>query len=153
MHAFRRLQKVVLVASAALGIVVSAVGCGPIEYVNQVTRKASSEVEAAKSVKADKYSPYFYTLAVEYLHKAREEAAHADYQSANRFGRRSEEAAIKAREIALKRASDPDSLPSIPEEESKASDTTDDFEIVDPTSEEAIEDKDDDPFAIDTEGL
>ena len=28
---------------------------------------------------ADKYAPYYYTLAVESLHKAREEAAFADY--------------------------------------------------------------------------
>lgn len=105
---------------AALGFVVVAsvgvVGCGPIEYVNTVTRKASTSVAAAKSAQADKYAPYYYTLAVEYLHKAREEAASADYQAANRFGRRSNVAAKKAKELAIKRAADPDWKPPGPEE-------------------------------------
>lgn len=92
----------------ALALVLAAAGgCGPIEYVNQVTRKASASVEAARVAEADKYSPYYYTLAKEYLHKAREEAASADYQAANRFGRRAEEAADKARAEAVARAGKP----------------------------------------------
>src|SRR5262245_16738520 len=58
------------------------VGCGPIEYIGQVTRRASTEVEAARVAGADKYAPYEYTLAIEYLHKAREEAGYSDYQAA-----------------------------------------------------------------------
>lgn len=91
--------------------------CGPIEYVNQVTRRASSEVDAAKAVKADKHAPYWYTLAVEYLHKAREEAAAADFQAANRFGRRSAEAARKARALSKERAANPKARPRIPDPE------------------------------------
>lgn len=94
--------------------------CGPIEYVNQVTRRASSEVDAAKAVKADKHAPYWYTLAVEYLHKAREEAASSDFQAANRFGRRSARAARKARALAVERARNPKSRPQIPALESQA---------------------------------
>lgn len=88
--------------------VLLACGCGPIEYINEVTRKASADVAAAKAVNADKYAPYWYTLSVEFLHKAREEAAHADYQSANHFGRKSSTAAKQARKLAVKRAGDPD---------------------------------------------
>lgn len=116
--------------------------CGPIEYVNQVTRKASSEVEAAKAVKADKHAPYWYTLAVEYLHKAREEAAAADFQSANLFGRRSAKAARKARSVAIEQARNPDAKPP---EMAPAED--DEIEIVDPSSDEAIADEDDNPLA------
>ena len=87
--------------SAALGLVA---GCGPLEYVNQVTRKANSEVAAARSVNAAEWAPYYFTLAVEYLNKAREEASRADYQAANRFGRKSHRAAVKARELAVERA-------------------------------------------------
>ena len=125
--------------------VVLATACGPIEYVNQVTRKASSEVEAAKAVKADKHAPYWYTLAVEYLHKAREEAAAADFQAANRFGRRSAKAARKARSVAIERARDPQSapeLPPAPEEE---------IEIIDPSSDEARADEGDNPLGDETE--
>jgi hypothetical protein len=61
-------------------------------------------VEAAKAVQADKHAPYWYTLAVEFLNKAREEASTSDFQAANRFGRRSAEAARKARAIAIEKA-------------------------------------------------
>jgi hypothetical protein len=96
-----------LLACAVLLATSLCAACGPIEYVNQVTRRASSEVDAAKAVKADKHAPYWYTLAVEYLHKAREEAATADFQAANRFGRRSAEAARKARALSIERTQNP----------------------------------------------
>lgn len=82
--------------------------CGPIEYVNTVTRRADAAVAAARAANAAKWSPYWWTRAVEYLVQARTEAASADFQAANRFGRLSEEAAIKAREESLRRAADPD---------------------------------------------
>lgn len=96
-----------LIVSLSVALLL-ACACGPIEYVNQVTRKASAELAAAKAVKADKYAPYHFTLAVEFLHKAREEAASADYQAANEFGRRSSSAAREARKLAIERAGDPD---------------------------------------------
>jgi len=84
-----------------------ATGCGSVIYVNQVTRKASTSVEAAKAAEADVYAPYHYTLAVHYLRKSREEAAAADFQAANRFGRMSHKAAETARELAVERAANP----------------------------------------------
>jgi hypothetical protein len=78
-----------------------AAGCGPVTYINEVTRRASADVESARAAQADQFAPYYFTLAVEYLRKAREEAAHADYQAANRLGRKASEAARKAVEIAL----------------------------------------------------
>jgi hypothetical protein len=100
-----------LFVSSLLGVVclwlVGATGCGSVLYVNQVTRKASTSVAAAKAAEADVYAPYHYTLAVHYLHKAREEAAAADSQAANRFGRLSYQAGEKARELAVQRAAEP----------------------------------------------
>ena len=90
----------------AAAVVFALQACGPIQYVDTVTRKASSAVEAAKAVNADKYAPYYYTLAVEYFHRAKHEAAHSDYQAANRFGRKSRDAAVKARKVAVQRARD-----------------------------------------------
>ena len=78
-------------------------GCGPIEYINQVGNKAASAVSAAKLAQADRYAPYEYTAAEEYLHKAREEAGHAEYQDAIEYGRRSEDLANRARAIAVAR--------------------------------------------------
>jgi hypothetical protein len=101
--------------AALAAITLVCLACGPIEYVGQVTRTASSEVAAARAVRADKYAPYWYTLAVEYLHKAREEAAAADYEAANRFGRRASAAARQARKQALEVASDPEAARQVEE--------------------------------------
>ena len=79
----------------------AAAGCGPITYINEVTRKAATDVEAARSAQADQYAPYYYTLAVEYLRKAREEAAHADYETASRLGRHASRAARRAVELSI----------------------------------------------------
>jgi hypothetical protein len=87
----------------ALALLVALTGCGPIEYLGQVTRRASRSVEAARAVGAERLAPYEYTSAVEYLHKAREEAAEAQYESAVRLGRKSEEMAESAYQLALKR--------------------------------------------------
>ena len=80
-------------------------GCGPVEYINQVSVKAASAVSAAKLAQADRYAPYEYTAAEEYLHKAREEAAYAEYEDAIEFGRKAEELANKGRAIAVARLS------------------------------------------------
>jgi hypothetical protein len=72
-----------------------------------VTRRASAEVEAARALDAEKLAPYWFRLATEYLHQARYEAAHSDFQAANRFGRRSAEAAITAQKMAKERALEP----------------------------------------------
>ena len=81
-------------------------GCGPIEYMNQVG-KASSAVSAAKLAQGDRYAPYEYTAAEDYLHKAREEAAYAQYQDSIEFGRKAEELAHRARAIAVTRLNQP----------------------------------------------
>lgn len=70
--------------------------CGPIAYVNEVTRRASTSVDAARAVQADKYAPYYWTRANQYLHQARVAAARADFQGANRFGKLASEAGDKA---------------------------------------------------------
>jgi len=86
-----------LAVSALMGML----GCGSINYINQVTRRASVDVDAARAAQAETHAPYWFTLAVEYLRKAREEAAEADFQDANRLGRKASEAARKAIEISL----------------------------------------------------
>ncbi len=81
----------------------ATLGCGPVEYINQVGNKAASAVSAAKLASADRYAPYEYTAAEEYLHKAREEAGHAEYQDAIEYGRKAEELANRARAITVER--------------------------------------------------
>ena len=92
-------------AIAVLATAVGAAGCGPIEYINQVSVKAAGAVSAAKLAQADRYAPYEFTAAEEYLHKAREEASYAEYQEAIEFGRKAEELADKGRAIAVTKLS------------------------------------------------
>jgi hypothetical protein len=73
---------------------VPLLGCGPVEYINQVGNKAASAVSAAKLASAERYAPYEYTAAEEYLHKAREEGG---------YGRKGEELANRARAITVER--------------------------------------------------
>jgi hypothetical protein len=68
-----------------------------------VGNKAASAVSAAKLASAERYAPYEYTASEEYLHKAREEAAHAEYQDAIEYGRKAEELANRARAITVER--------------------------------------------------
>jgi hypothetical protein len=108
--ALRRHRSLALqrLAREKLALVLAAVfvcGCGPVEYINQVGIKAASAVSAAKLAQADRYAPYEYTAAEEYLHKAREEAGYAEYEDAIEFGRRAEELANKGRAIAVARLS------------------------------------------------
>lgn len=86
-------------------------GCGPIVYVSEVTFHASDAVDAARAAHADKYAPYWWTRATQYLAKAREIAAYADFQGANRFGRLATEAANKATEEAQIAEKDPSKRP------------------------------------------
>lgn len=88
-------------------LALALVGCGPIVYVNEVTRRASSAVDEARAAEADKYAPYYWTRATEYLRKAHELAAYADMQEANRYGRLASEAAELALEEATTAKKDP----------------------------------------------
>lgn len=94
-----------------LAIVIATASCGPVGYVNQVTYRASTRVDEARSVEADKYAPYWWTRATQYLHKAREVAAHADFQAANRYGRLATEAAEQAKIDAVAAKQDPSKRP------------------------------------------
>jgi hypothetical protein len=95
----------ILAAIMLAGSAASIAGCGPIEYINQVGVKAAGAVSAAKLAQADRYAPYEYTAAEEYLHKAREEASYAEYEDAIEFGRKAEELADKGRAIAVAKLS------------------------------------------------
>ena len=92
------------IISLALALTTTA-ACGPIEYINQVSVKAAGAVSAAKLAQADRYAPYEFTAAEEYLHKAREEAAYAEYEDAIEYGRKAEELADKGRAIAVAKLS------------------------------------------------
>jgi hypothetical protein len=92
----------------------ASAACGPVTYIAQVSRGASGDVAAARAANAERYAPYEYTAAVEYLHKAREEEGYADHQAAVHFGKLASDYAQKAREIALAQAATGAPPPSPP---------------------------------------
>jgi len=98
-------------AMRPLLFVLALTACGPVAYVGEVTRKASDRVEKARVAEADKYAPYYWTRAKEYLYKARERAAYADYQGANRFGRLAAESADLAEQASVAAKKDPSKRP------------------------------------------
>jgi hypothetical protein len=87
--------------ASAFALAAFVAGCGPVEYISQVGNKAASAVSAAKLAQAERYAPYEYTAAEEYLHKAREEGGYAQYEDAIDYGRRAEEMANRARAISV----------------------------------------------------
>jgi hypothetical protein len=104
-----------MIRMRALVLMTLLAACGPVAYVGQVTLRADDAVARAREADADKYSPYWWTRATQYLHMAREVGAHADYQGATHFGRLAEEAANKAREEAEAAAKDPSKRPPPPD--------------------------------------
>ena len=109
-----RVARAWLTTSAlALALTTALAACGPVGYISQVTRTASTAVDEAKALNAAKYSPYWWTRAVEYLHQARVEAAAADFEAANRFGRLATAAAEQAKADSIRRSSDPKAMEEI----------------------------------------
>ncbi len=82
-------------------------GCGPIDYLNTVTRKATRALAEARAAGGEQRAPYEYWSAVEYLHMAKEKAAYADYQIAIRYGEKAETMATDARRLAAERRAAP----------------------------------------------
>ncbi len=87
----------------ALAMVVSASGCGPIEYISMVTFQASKAVQEAKASRASELAPYEYTAAVEYLHKAREVGGYARYHEAIEWGQKARDFGYQAVKLSRER--------------------------------------------------
>jgi hypothetical protein len=87
-----------------VAVVLAAVSaCGPIDYINTVTIKASRAVAEARTANAEKLSPYEWWSAVEYLQMAREKAAYAEYQISINYGETSEKMAKEAKKISIEK--------------------------------------------------
>ncbi len=72
-----------------------ATGCGGFFYAIEAT-SASSKLETARSLGAEKHAPFEYYYAYEHLQKAMEEAAAADYGDAIHFADTANKYAEKA---------------------------------------------------------
>jgi len=79
-------------------------GCGPVQYVGQVSGRAKAALIDAQLADADRFAPYEYGKARAYETKAREEAAESSFELAIAYGRRAEEFARRAQVVARERA-------------------------------------------------
>ena len=97
----------------ALGVVCLP-GCGPVEYLSQVSTRAPAALAQAQQRGAERLAPYEFTAASAYLHKAREEAGRSSYQRAIEYGRRAEELAQRAEAIAREKSARAAGVPESP---------------------------------------
>ena len=81
-------------------IALAASACGPIDYINTVTLKASRAVSEAKAANAEKLAPYEYWSARTYLLMAREMGARADFEHSIDYGEKAQKMAQQARKLA-----------------------------------------------------
>lgn len=79
-------------AASALG------GCGGVYYTYEV-QAATTRVESARSMGAEKKAPYEYYYAIEHLHQAQIEAAEASYGDAAQYAETAETFAQRAIDI------------------------------------------------------
>ena len=82
-------------ALLALGALTLLAGCGNTLYAIQAN-SASSKLEEAKELGAEKFAPYEYYYSKAHLEKAQYEAAEADYGDAADLAETAEEYADKA---------------------------------------------------------
>jgi hypothetical protein len=105
MNPVRRLESRLLRPSSKLWlsccalVALGAVGCGNTLYAVQANA-ASSKLEEARELGAEKYAAYEYFFAKEHLEKAETEASEADYSDAINLAETSEEYADKAIQLA-----------------------------------------------------
>ncbi|MFA6032373.1 MAG: DUF4398 domain-containing protein [Myxococcota bacterium] len=81
-----------LIAMAAL-----VSGCGPV-WAQKVISEATGKLNAAETADAEKYSPYEYYCAGEYLHQARYKESYSQFERAVDYGKLALEFATTALE-------------------------------------------------------
>lgn len=92
----------ILGASLALAaVLLCSSNCGPVESTSLIV-EADTAFHNAKTVGAEDKSPYEYTAAEQYLHKAREMWGTSDFEYAIDYAKKARDLAIKARERSLK---------------------------------------------------
>jgi|GEM_PF-1805301 len=92
----REIAKRLIVYFTFLFITVAFSGCvGPIWSAALIV-DADSNFKAARTVEAEKYAPYEYYKAEEYLHKARQKQAYGQFERAVDYAKIAKDMAILA---------------------------------------------------------
>ena len=87
----------ILLALPALALLA---GCGPIQSTAALI-DADVALESARAAGAPQTSPYEFTGADAYLHKAREVSGRAQYEAATRFAGKARDLANEAKKNAI----------------------------------------------------
>lgn len=97
-----------------LGLLLVAPGCAA--RASYFLMDAARTVQDARDADAEARAVYEYTLAEEYLKKAREEDGYSDYQAAEQLARRAREEALRAVETAGEQGVAPADVKDVPDE-------------------------------------
>lgn len=92
-----------LLALSALPLLALAPACGPVTYLSRVTFGAYGDMAELQSTDTEKWSPYEYTAAREYLRRAMELGGYARFHDANNFGKKAQTNAADAKKVATRR--------------------------------------------------
>jgi hypothetical protein len=95
-----RLIRGLLVGAVALSALAVSAGCGPTQSTALII-DADVQLQAARTADAPKLSPYEFTAAEAYLHKAREEQGYSDFEVAIDFADKASKFAREAKEKAM----------------------------------------------------
>jgi hypothetical protein len=88
-------RRVVVVAS-----LLASLGCGPIQSTAYLL-DAEVQIEAARTAGADKLAPFEWTSANLYIHKARMQVGHSDFEAGVDFAQKASKFARDARDKAM----------------------------------------------------
>jgi hypothetical protein len=83
-----------------LGVLWLAMGCGPVQSTYLIL-SAQAELDGARAAQADRYAPYEYTAANQYLDKAREEQGYAEFGASVDFAYKAKELAKEGKKRSL----------------------------------------------------
>ncbi|HNN96542.1 MAG TPA: hypothetical protein PKI03_29910 [Pseudomonadota bacterium] len=80
-----------------------APACGPVTYLSRVTFSAYGDMEALRVTDTEKWSPYEFTAANEYLRRSQELAGYARHHDSNNFAKKAQTNIKDAKTVATRR--------------------------------------------------
>lgn len=88
-------------------ILLALTGCGPVQSTAYLL-DAEVQIEAARTAGAEKLSPYEWTSANLYIHKAREVVGYSDFEAGVSFAQKASKFARQAKDNSVNAASKAD---------------------------------------------
>jgi hypothetical protein len=93
-------KKTWLILSVGLACGWLSLSCGPCKSTSLIIQ-ADTAIHKAKTAEADTKSPYEYTAAIQYLHKAREKWGTSDFEYAIDYATKAQDLATQAFDQSL----------------------------------------------------